>query len=50
MLSSIAKNAEIDVIWDKWQAQLDPLRAKVNSALKKSWEEWEIPRDQDSLL
>ena len=25
-LKSIANNAEIDVIWDKWQAKLEPLR------------------------
>jgi adenine-specific DNA-methyltransferase len=44
-LKSIANNAEIDVIWDKWQAQLEPLRDKLNAALKKTWQEWEIPRD-----
>lgn len=32
-LKSIANNAEIDVIWDKWQAVLEPLRAKLNEAL-----------------
>ena len=26
MLKSIANNAEIDVIWEKWQAKLEPLR------------------------
>jgi adenine-specific DNA-methyltransferase len=46
-LKSIANNAEIDVIWDKWQAVLEPLRAKLNGALKKQWEEWEIPRQPD---
>ena len=44
-LKSIANNTEIDVIWDKWQEKLEPLRAKLNAALKKNWEEWEIPRD-----
>ena len=34
-LKSIANNAEIDVIWDKWQAQLEPLRESLNTALKK---------------
>jgi len=47
-LKSIANNAEIDVIWDKWQLQLEPMREKLNSALKKTWHEWEIPRDVDS--
>ncbi len=46
-LKSIANNAEIDVIWDKWQAKLEPLRESLNSALKKQWQEWEIPRDAD---
>ncbi len=30
---SIANNAEIDVIWDKWQQTLEPLREKLNTAL-----------------
>jgi adenine-specific DNA-methyltransferase len=45
MLSSIANNTEIDVIWDKWQATLEPLREKLNAALKANWQEWDIPRD-----
>ncbi|PKP78868.1 MAG: site-specific DNA-methyltransferase [Alphaproteobacteria bacterium HGW-Alphaproteobacteria-3] len=45
MLSSIANNAEIDVIWDKWQEKLEPLRGKLNAALREKWEEWEIPRE-----
>ena len=44
-LKSIANNAEVDVIWDKWQATLEPLCEKLNAALKKTWEEWEIPRE-----
>jgi len=46
-LKSIANNAEIDVIWERWQARLEPLRQQLNSALKKSWEEWEVPREAD---
>lgn len=46
-LKSIANNAEIDVIWEKWQARLEPLRAELNRAAGKSWEEWEIPREAD---
>ncbi len=49
MLSSIANNAEIDVIWDKSQAVLEPLREKLNAALKKQWQEWEIPREADKV-
>ena len=46
-LKSIANNVEIDVIWDKWQAKLEPLREKLNTALKKQWQDWEIPREAD---
>ena len=42
-LKSIANNAEIDVIWEKFQEKLEPLRQKLNKALGKKWEEWEIP-------
>lgn len=44
-LKSIANNVEIDVIYDKHQALLEPLREQLNSALKTQWQEWEIPRD-----
>ena len=46
-LKSIANNAEIDVIWERFQETLKPLRAELNSALGTSWEEWEIPREAD---
>ena len=46
-LKSIANNAEIDVIWEQWQEKLEPLRASLNNALKKKWQEWEIPREVD---
>jgi adenine-specific DNA-methyltransferase len=46
-LKSIANNTEIDVIWDKWQGVLEPLRNELNVALEKNWHEWEIPRDAD---
>ncbi|HAG10676.1 MAG TPA: site-specific DNA-methyltransferase [Desulfotomaculum sp.] len=46
-LKSIANNAEIDVIWEKYQEILEPLREKLNKALSENWEEWEIPRDAD---
>lgn len=44
-LKSIANNAEIDVIWDKWQGELEPLRAEINAALGTDRQEWEIPRE-----
>lgn len=47
MLSSIVKNAEIDVIWNKFQQALEPLREQLNKALGRQWQEWEIPREAD---
>ena len=44
-LKSIANNAEIDVIYEKWQAKLEPVRSQLNAALGKSFEDWEIPRE-----
>ena len=44
-LKSIANNSEIDVIWERWQETLEPLRAELNDALGRTWEEWEIPRE-----
>ncbi len=44
-LKSIANNAEIDVIWETYQATLEPLREALNKALNKTWEEWQIPRE-----
>ena len=46
-LKSIANNAEIDVIWEKFEARLEPLRQQLNKALKRKCEEWEIPRQAD---
>ena len=47
-LKSIANNAEIDVIWEQWQAKLEPLREKLNAALKQTRQEWEIPREAEA--
>lgn len=46
-LKSIANNAEIDVIWEEYQAKLEPLEQQLNQTLKTKWEEWEIPRNAD---
>ena len=47
-LKSIANNAEIDVIWEKFQETLELLRAELNDALGTLYKEWEIPRDADA--
>ena len=44
-LKSIANNAEIDVIWERWQETLEPLRDDLNARLDADWEEWQVPRD-----
>jgi adenine-specific DNA-methyltransferase len=42
-LKSIANNAEIDVIWEKWQETLEPLRARLNAALGRGSDPTVIP-------
>jgi len=44
-LKSIANNPQIDDIWDKWQAMLEPLRVALNAVIGEDWEEWQIPRE-----
>ena len=50
-LRAIANNAEIDVIWERFQKELEPLRELLNDELgltgDDAWEEWEIPREAD---
>ena len=46
-LRDIANNAEIDVIWETAQEEMEPLREELNLALGSSWEEWEVPRDAE---
>jgi adenine-specific DNA-methyltransferase len=46
-LKSIANNAEIDVIWEKFQKTLEALREALNKAVRQKWEEWQIPREAD---
>ncbi|MER9171189.1 site-specific DNA-methyltransferase [Mesorhizobium australicum] len=43
-LKSIANNARIDDIWERWQTVLEPLRLELNRRRNASWEEWQIPR------
>ena len=44
-LKSIANNAEVDVIWERWQETLEPLREDLNARLDCDWEEWKVPRE-----
>jgi adenine-specific DNA-methyltransferase len=47
-LKSIANNAEIDVIWEKWQSKLESLGKALNASLHVTWQEWDILRAADS--
>ena len=45
-LKSIANNAEIDVIYERWQDVLEPLRAALNAARgDEPFSDWQIPRE-----
>ena len=44
-LKSIANNADIDIIWEKFRKRLDPILRDLNCARKEGWQEWNIPRD-----
>src|SRR5579884_3304483 len=56
-LKSIANNAEIDVIWEKWEPQLRALREELSvlrvenlntkdtKDARRTLEEWEVPRE-----
>jgi adenine-specific DNA-methyltransferase len=46
-LGAIASNAEVDVIWEEYQAKLEALRERLNVSLGQNWEEWLIPRNAD---
>ena len=45
--STIANNAEIDVIWEEYQTRMEPLLEALNAVLAETWEEWQIPREAD---
>ena len=46
-LKSIANNVEINIIWERFQMMLEPLRENLNKAVGQRWQEWEIPTDSD---
>ena len=48
-LKSIANNVEIDVIWEKYQETLEPLRKHLNTELDQEWQEWEVPREATDI-
>jgi adenine-specific DNA-methyltransferase len=58
-LKSIANNAEIDVIWDKWESKIQAILGRIQDEIDKSHQlkpgepptpapqEWQIPREVD---
>jgi adenine-specific DNA-methyltransferase len=46
-LKSITTNEDLDAIHASYQEKLESLHGQLNTALKKKWEEWEIPREAD---
>lgn len=46
-LKSVVNNAEIEVLWEKFQETLEPLRNELNATLEKQWEDWEVPREAE---
>ena len=44
-LRDIANNAEIDVIYEEFRQEMEPICAELNRILGTEWEEWEIPRE-----
>lgn len=41
----IANNDLIDEIWERFEATLEPLRARLNALLGTGWDEWQVPRN-----
>ena len=46
-LRDIANNSEIDVIYQRFQEEIEPLKDDLNKLLKTEWEEWEIPHQSE---
>lgn len=46
-LQSIVNNAEIDLIWERFESLLDPSLQDLNKLLNLEWNEWDVPKDAD---
>ncbi|MGH8546583.1 MAG: DNA methyltransferase, partial [Gammaproteobacteria bacterium] len=45
MLKDIANNTEIDVIWERFQEEMEPIREAMNEKRGLEIDEWQIPRE-----
>lgn len=47
-LAAIANNTAIDDIWQQYQNDLEPRRARLNELCGTTFEEWEVPREPEA--
>ncbi len=45
MLRDIANATQVDVIWDRFADEMDPIRAEINQRTGLEMEEWQMPRN-----
>ena len=49
-VKSAGTNEQIDVVWDKYQPELQELVTKLNSLSGQNWKDWEIPHLSDAVV
>ena len=49
-VKSAGTNEHIDVIWDKYQPELQTLVTKLNALSGQNWKDWEIPHLSDDVV
>ncbi len=49
-VKSAGTNEQIDVIWDKYQSELQELVTKLNALSGQNWKDWEIPHLTDVVV
>lgn len=48
-VKSTGTNEQIDVVWDKYQSELQELVTKLNALSGQNWKDWEIPHLSDPI-
>ena len=49
-VKSTGTNEQIDVVWDKYQSELQELITKLNALSGQNWKDWEIPHLSDAVV
>ena len=49
-VKSAGTNEQIDIIWDKYQSELQKIAAELNSLSGQNWNDWEIPHLSDAIV